>query len=140
MTLKAKCGMAILAVAVVIALLPTPAIDAIYKHVYLEASTVLQWVLPIIVAVLSFLLLRDWFKALIAGAVSFGITLFMFGLMGIGGLDCSSETIVLSRSCDGDSLAYAKVGFASLICLNLFLLYRIAFPKASRTSGTVQTK
>src|SRR6185369_16794856 len=128
MTLKAKCRIAIPAIAVVVILLPTPLVDAVF-HAYLEIGQVVQCVLPIIVAVICFLLLWDLLKALIAGAVSFGMTMFMLGIMGIGALDCGSGEVPLSQSCVDPPLALVKIGFAGLLCLNLFLLYRIAYPK-----------
>src|SRR5690348_12717493 len=97
MTLKTKCGVGIAAIAVVVMLLATPAVDAVF-HGYYQTSQVVQWVLPIIVAVISFLLLWDLFNALIAGAVSFAMTMFMLGIMGIGALDCGSGDVPLSHS------------------------------------------
>jgi len=140
MTLKTKCGIAILAVAVVVALLPTPAMDAIYNFVYLESYSVAKWVFPIIAAVICYLLLSDWVKALIAGAVSLGITMFMFALMGIAGLDCASVGVPLSQACTDGGEPLAKIGLAGLICLNLFLLWRIAFPKPPKTPRAAQAK
>ena len=104
MTLKTTCGIAIPAIAVVVALLPTPVMDAIYNSVYLEGFWVVKWAVPIIVAVISFLLLADWVKALIAGAVSLGITMFMLLLLGIAGGDCAQVGVPLSKACaDGVS-------------------------------------
>lgn len=136
MTLKAKLGIAIPAVAVVVALLPTPMMDAIYNSVYMEGFPVVSWVLPIIVAIISFLLLSDVIKALIAGAVSYGMTMLMFGFMGIAGGDCAQAGVPLSKACYADaagSLMFAKIGLAGLICLNLFLLWRLAYPKVPKT-------
>ncbi len=140
MTPKTTYGIAIPAIAVVVLLLPTPAVDAIYNLVYLKGFSVTEWVLPIIVAVISFLLLWDWVKALIAGAVSFGMTMFMLGIGGWAALDCASEGTPLSQACGSGVMPFAKIGLAGLICLNLFLLYRIAFPKPSKTPKAVQTK
>jgi len=139
MTLKATYGIAIPSIAVVVLLLPTAAVNVIY-HGYIEIGQATQWVLPIIMAIISFTLLWDWVKALIAGAVSFGITLFMLFIIGVGALDCGSETVPLSRSCVDPPLMFVKVGLAGLICLNLFLLYRIAFPKPPKTPRSVQAK
>lgn len=123
-------------------LLPTFMAEWVYYHgiVQSDALRILaRWVLPAIILVVSFGLLKDWVKALIAGVISWFTNMMLLGAGLLFSLDCGGDvtaSVGLSRACPGDTtVIYAfKIGIAAILCFDLFLLYRLGLSKAPKAA------
>ena len=142
MTLKAKCIVAMLIITGALLLLPTSAADWLYYRGIIQSNVLYvlaKWILPAIVLVVSFCLLKDWVKALIAGVISWFTNVMLLGAGLLFSLDCGGDVTAsagLSKACtDGVTVVYAfKIGVAAILCFNLFLLYRLAPVKTPKTA------
>ena len=121
-------------------MLPASAADWLYDHGIVRSDVLrilAKWVLPAIILVMSFVLLKDWLKALVAGAISCFVNVILLGVGQIFALDCAPDVagVKLSQACYGDpSVIYAfKFGIAAMLSFNIFLLYRLASVKTSKT-------
>jgi hypothetical protein len=140
MTLKAKMLVAMAIITGAVLLLPTSVADWLYYQGVIRSDVLYflaKWILPPIVLVVSFILLKNWVKALIAGAISWFASLMLLGAGLLFSLDCGGDATAsdgLHQVCtDGSTVVYAfKIGIAAMLCFNMFLLYRLAFMKAPK--------